>query len=211
MSTVWCPRCGAEYVEGIVTCTDCGVPLVGTPPGSRTGDGGVGEDDTGPDREVVVYELDDWSDEERAELQVRLDAEGVTHSWDSATELVVAEGDEPRVDALLDIVEDATALNEGDEDDSDADEANYEIISALFVAADRLTQGSPSNGALVDEFIDAAEAGDGIPLPFGVDEDEWAQVLRITGAVRSDLAAASPRERINREATTLRDLLRGYV
>lgn len=28
----WCPRCGAEYVEGWGDCSNCGVPLVDTPP-----------------------------------------------------------------------------------------------------------------------------------------------------------------------------------
>lgn len=29
---VWCPRCGAEYVEGWGTCSNCGVELVDTLP-----------------------------------------------------------------------------------------------------------------------------------------------------------------------------------
>jgi hypothetical protein len=28
----WCPNCGAEYVEGWGTCSDCGVELVDAPP-----------------------------------------------------------------------------------------------------------------------------------------------------------------------------------
>ena len=28
----WCPNCGAEYVEGWGTCSDCGVELVDVPP-----------------------------------------------------------------------------------------------------------------------------------------------------------------------------------
>lgn len=28
----WCPRCGAEYIEGWGDCSNCGVPLVDTPP-----------------------------------------------------------------------------------------------------------------------------------------------------------------------------------
>ncbi|MGH9380918.1 MAG: putative signal transducing protein [Thermoanaerobaculia bacterium] len=29
---MWCPRCGAEWREGITTCPDCDVPLVDSPP-----------------------------------------------------------------------------------------------------------------------------------------------------------------------------------
>lgn len=32
----WCPRCGAEYVEGWGDCSNCGVALVDTPPGRAT-------------------------------------------------------------------------------------------------------------------------------------------------------------------------------
>ena len=28
----WCPRCGAEYIEGWGDCSNCGVALVDTPP-----------------------------------------------------------------------------------------------------------------------------------------------------------------------------------
>lgn len=197
MSTAWCPACGAEYVDGVVTCTDCGTALVTRAP------------DAAGDHEVVVYELDDWTSEERDELEVRLAAEGVEHSWDSDTELVVGEDDEERVDALLDVLEGADGLAPSDVDDGDDDEANYELISTLFVASDRLSEGSPDT--LGDEFVAAAEAVANMALPFGVDPDEWEQVLRIAGAVRSDVASGAPRERVNREATTLRDLLRGYV
>ncbi len=203
MTTAWCPQCGAEYVEGVVVCTDCNVALQATPPGQ-----GDGEAD---DHEVIVYELDDWTQVERDELNLRLDTEGINHSWDSPTELVVSADDEDQVDDLLDLIEGSDTLDEADEEDADTDEAVYGVISQLFVAADRLADGAPVNRELADEFVVSAEAADAIPIPFGVDPDEWAQVLRITAGLRADLAVAAARERINREATTLRDLLRGYV
>ena len=29
---MYCPKCGAEYIPGIETCADCGVPLQADPP-----------------------------------------------------------------------------------------------------------------------------------------------------------------------------------
>lgn len=28
---MWCPKCGAEFREGILECSDCGIPLVENP------------------------------------------------------------------------------------------------------------------------------------------------------------------------------------
>jgi hypothetical protein len=33
---MWCPNCGAEYVEGWGTCSDCGVGLVREPPATTS-------------------------------------------------------------------------------------------------------------------------------------------------------------------------------
>ncbi|HID06573.1 MAG TPA: hypothetical protein EYP10_05430, partial [Armatimonadetes bacterium] len=28
----WCPKCNAEYVDGVTVCADCGIELVSEPP-----------------------------------------------------------------------------------------------------------------------------------------------------------------------------------
>ncbi len=45
----WCPRCGAEYVEGVRACADCGVGLTNAPPPEPPLSG---------EKSVVVYSTD---------------------------------------------------------------------------------------------------------------------------------------------------------
>ena len=56
------------------------------------------------DHDELVYDLGDWLPEERAQLALLLDREGVAHGWED-TDLVVAELDEDRVETLLDQVD----------------------------------------------------------------------------------------------------------
>src|SRR5688572_4143565 len=79
-STMWCPECGAEYREGMTTCTDCNVALVDEMPPDKDANGNSNGDDEGT--EVVVYELEDWTSEERGRLDQRLQTDGIEHTWE---------------------------------------------------------------------------------------------------------------------------------
>src|SRR3954447_15126806 len=100
----------------------------------RGATGGVNESD-----DELVYELDEWSPEDREALVVRLDEAGVVHRWEDETSLVGAPADEAAVEALLDGVEYPNALPVDDEGAAEAAEAtSFEVLSSLFLAADRL-------------------------------------------------------------------------
>lgn len=228
-TTRWCPECGAEYREGVDTCTDCGVALVDTPPARDD----EGEHEGG---EVVVYELNDWSAEQRGELDLRLQTEGIEHSWETgdgrealvgyenrqpwelATDLVVGEKDEEAVDRILDDVEDPdelTAVGSGDDDvdgeaAADEDEANYNVMSHLYVAADRL-KDDPGDLALAGELFDAADAARTIAVPFGIDGDVWNKVLELSGLVTTALEEEADDDIVRARAKELRDLLFTFV
>src|SRR3954470_7580647 len=104
----------------------------------RGATGGVNESD-----DELVYELDEWSPEDRETLVVKLDQAGVVHRWEDETSLVVAPVDEVTVEALLDGVEYPDALPAVDDDATEAAEAaSFEVLSSLFLAADRL-KGNP--------------------------------------------------------------------
>jgi hypothetical protein len=207
VSTKFCPLCGAEYIEGVDLCADCSVPLADQPPEHVT----VHTDLTGtPEPEFddeLVYELHELTDEQRAELELKLVNAAVLHRWEIGNDLAIAAGDEDLVDELLDQVEflDAAAAS----DDGD-DEATYAVMSELFVAADRL-QSAPADVAAAGEFYQAAEAAASTPVPFGVDGGVWREVTGLASQLEAALEADAADADVARDAGALRQLLSRYV
>lgn len=68
-----------------------------------------GLEDLGRETEQVVYDLDEWNDDDRAVLRGRLELLAVPHRWEGAS-LVVAASDEAWVERILDQVEDDLSL-----------------------------------------------------------------------------------------------------
>ena len=73
-------------------------------------------DARGADQDDVLFELDEWSEGDRAYLADRIRTVGVPHSWEGTT-LVVAPSDEGWVDFLMDQVEEELAAGGADPDD----------------------------------------------------------------------------------------------
>lgn len=207
VSTKFCPLCGAEYIEGVEKCADCGVPLADAPPDTPI----VQTDLTGSHEpefdDELVYELHELADGPRGELELKLVTAGVLHRWELGNDLVIAADDEDVVDDLLDQVEfldAAAASTDGD------DEAVYAVMSELFVAADRL-QSSPGDVAAAGEFFQASEAASATPVPFGVDGGVWREVKDLAAHLEQALEADTADNEIARDAAALRQLLARYV
>ena len=224
MTTLWCPECGAEYREGVTTCADDGTTLVDTPP--ETTDPAEREAS-----EVVIYELGEWTEEQRGALEMRLTAEGIEHQWEAPTgadvqagydpgqdspvdtDLVVGEHDEDAVDRLLDEIEFPDALEASDgavEGDDTDDEANYAVMSNLYVAADRL-KDDPADLAVAGDFFDAADGARAISPPFGVDPDVWRKVQELSTSIAQALEQEADDDTVRTQAQELRDLLFEFV
>lgn len=179
--------------------------------------------------EVVVYELDEWTADQRGALEQRLVAADIEHQWETGsgadvevsyepgdawavgTDLVVGEKDEETVDALLDDIENPDALEAVDDaDDGGQDEANYAVMSNLYVAADRL-KDDPGDLALAGEFFDAADAARTIEAPFGIDPEVWRRVQELAGEVSRSVEQEADDTEVAGHAQRLRDVLFSYV
>lgn len=185
------------------------------------------DDGDGEGSEVIVYELDEWTADQRGALEQRLVAADIHHQWEAptgadveegfepgnpwevGTDLVVGEQDEDTVDALLDDVESPDAL-EAVVDDGTDDEANYAVMGDLYVAADRL-KDDPGDLALAGEFFDAADAARTADAPFGIDPEVWRRVQELAAEVSRAIESEEDDEQVQSAAQRLRDVLFTYV
>jgi hypothetical protein len=158
-----------------------------------------------PEEDEVGYELDDWMPEQQAQLVSMLAAEDIPHRWEG-TEIVVPEPFADRAEELIDDIDHPDAIPaEPDEED-----AGGELLGTLFVAADVLAR-DPAEPAGVRDLIDAAEAVDTVPVPYGLDVAVWDGVRRMTGELADLLGSDADEDAVVAAARSLRDALREMV
>ncbi len=157
---------------------------------------------------TLVYEMEGWEPDERANLDRLLDGEGVPHRWEG-DELVVPEDREAQVDVLMDQLEFPDALEPADDDGDD--QAVYAVLSDLFVAADRVARDQFVDVDLAGELAMASATASSTPAPYGIDAASWSQVQQLGEAIMAEIETGADDEVIIRDAATLRDLLRRFV
>ncbi|MBA2282654.1 MAG: hypothetical protein H0W25_15700 [Acidimicrobiia bacterium] len=164
------------------------------------------------DAEQLVYDLADWDATQVADLDGRLEAEGIAHAFDEDGDLVVLAADEERVDVIVDAVEFPDALEADDDGDGDG-LAAVDAVGNLFVAADRLCH-DPADTEGVLAAADASRAMASMPVPFGFSPPVWNELNERAGELRRLLESEAELvddAAVVEVATRLRAALRPYV
>ena len=158
-----------------------------------------------PEAEKVLYEVAEWSPEDRADLTDALAVEGVRYAFDDMGDLLVEAIDEDRVD-------DVVAKLVGDEaDDGEEAPAASDVLSELFVAADKLRK-QPRDAKAIASAIEEATTVIKMSAPYGFERRIWAQVGLRAGALRAALEdEVHDDEVVSTAAEELRDLLHPMV
>lgn len=173
-----------------------------------------------PDLPKLAYDVDDWSDEQQTLLMHALDEVAIAYEFDVDGALVVLEENEERVEAILDRIEfpDALPVDDDDEDTGEDDGADTvdgveaaDVMSDLFVAADRLRRNArDAEGVLT--LVDRADIAGRLRLPYGFSRAAWGDIVVQATAVKDLLEGDdADDETICEHAQVLRDTLRQYV
>lgn len=163
-----------------------------------------------PERPHTVYELGDWPDEELEMLEAALADEGVVHAWTDDADLLVYDEDESFVDELFDRL----GLHGPESADELTGEALTDLLTALFVAADRLAR-SPGDASATLDAHRSASAVVALRPPYGIDPVAWGGIVDAAGVIvelverdAADDDAAVDDDDVAAAATRVREELR---
>jgi len=164
----------------------------------------------------LLYELDEWTPEDREALAAKLDAAGIAHQWEDGTTLVVGPQHEAQIEAFLDELEYPQSLPveefEAPTDDAEAaEETSFEALSALYLAADRLKH-HPLDAEGIEDLTDALEQADPDVPPYGIVPGLWRDAVERAEKLADALADDDDRsDEVAAEASELQAMLRPFV
>lgn len=153
----------------------------------------------------MVYELEDWRPEERAQISLMLERGHIAYHWEGS-DLVVGESHDEAVEGILAEVN-RTGVEPADEA---GDETRYLLLSDLFGAADRLA-GDPEHEQKQADLVVLANTIQTWPTPFAVSDDEWWKIRLRASDLAESIGQHATRTIIEDGAANLRDLLRKFV
>jgi hypothetical protein len=221
MPTGLCQTCGADprggWGSGQIrkgdvaagTCPDCGRSLTGPFARARVDEGAP----------AVVYELDDWSAEDRAAVAEELIARAVPFTWEPGLVLAVAEHREADADRVFDEL-DAAALEEtGDgndellpvaEDGWGEGEDAFTALGDLFDAADRLAH-TPTGTVAASDLRAASAIVRSSEPPFGFSPELWRKAGELASSIERQLDEGGSDQDVRSGAEALRDAVREHI
>lgn len=163
------------------------------------------------------YELTEWAQSEREAVTRVLTMRRLPFRWEGDGVLLVRTDDEQVVESLLDMIENGeigaeAALEEMDEEWTEADRLPFESLTVFFLAGERLRK-DPLDADGLEQLLEAVDMADPAHPPFGVDIRLWERAC----ALAEQLADALGEDEIPDEQTAvetaeqLHDLLRPYI
>jgi hypothetical protein len=167
-------------------------------------EGDDGEEASGEEDEMV-YELEDWRPEERAQISLLLEGGQIKYHWEGS-DLVVGAAHDEAVEGILAEVTRAGSDVAGEADD----ETRYLLLSDLFGAADRLA-GDPEHEQKQEDVVVLASMIQTWATPFAVSDDEWWKIRLRAGDLAQSIGLHASRTVVEDSAVNLRDLLRKFV
>ena len=148
---------------------------------------------------ITEYELDEWSGSDRTELTEALTEAGIAHRWE-LTVLLVASAMENEVDELLDDFEndgiDSAGIDsygiengesEGTENGDGKNSARGEVLSQLFLSAQRITR-DPLDAIGLSMLVRVLEEVEGASAPYGISDSVWRQIVDLSSQIEDALS-----------------------
>jgi hypothetical protein len=158
----------------------------------------------GSEPSEVDYELEEWTTEQRSDLESRLAAAEVEFRWEPGFTLVVAPADEPTVDGILE------ALVPSEDGEDDLPEASSEVLGELFLAADLLGR-NPTDRDGVERLTAVIDDVDTSSAPYGMDSEQWDLIVDAADGLADAILDQADDELVVERANTLRTLVRELV
>lgn len=201
-----------EVVDRIVAEVEDRLGIVDSP--GHGSDAGSGDAARGPvelpdDVPATEYDLADWTPLELQSVGHALAGAGIPFRWEGAV-LLVPTDDDPVVDALLDDIESGEYVDVTGSADDDA--ASTEVLTWLFLAAERLRR-DPLDPDGLEHLMRAVDVADPGRPPFGVVPRLWTDACTLADRVADALAELSGPDEVTAMAAAadLHELLRPHV
>lgn len=157
-----------------------------------------------PDDPGTLFTLDDWSDDDLAELRTALMDGGVPHRWDGRTVTVATESQDA-VDDLLD------AIEAGEVASADGEGAPEGALHDLYAIADGLAR-DPEDAVASDRLAALVPQLSPSAPPYGLAARVWATIVERAQAVAAaDDDPEGDADTVAAAADELRTVTRPYV